>query len=153
MTILPPTLPGSWKSLLVGVPPVEMRAFLDGFTDAPADIGGKTDPAPCFTGLLDVDPNGIGQHEPGAKLDAGKPLPWLCVSGFAMALAEVANVSTIGARKYSPNGWKAVADGETRYMNAAMRHLLALGSGETRDKDTGCLHLARLELELRRASE
>ena len=78
-----------------------------------------------------------------------------------MALAEVANVSTIGARKYSPNGWKAVADGETRYMNAAMRHLLALGSGETRDKDTGCLHLAQatwnllasLELELRRASE
>jgi hypothetical protein len=68
----------------------------------------------------------------------------------------VARVSTIGAKKYSPGGWRTVPDGRQRYMDAAMRHLLALGRGEETDVDTGCLHLAQaawnllasLELEL-----
>jgi hypothetical protein len=114
-----------------------------------------TVPSP-FPALSEKDPLGIGQHDPGAKLDAGKPLPWLCISGFARSLGEVARVTTVGAKKYSPNGWRAVPDGQTRYMDAALRHLLALGRGETVDADTGCLHkaqaawnlLASLELEL-----
>jgi hypothetical protein len=106
--------------------------------------------------LPETDPHGKDAHAPGAKLDAGKPMPWLCISGFSRALGEVVKVSTIGARKYSPNGWKAVPDGQTRYMDAALRHLLALGAGDPVDADTGCLHkaqviwnlLAALELEL-----
>lgn len=107
--------------------------------------------------MNESDPNGIDQHSPGAKLDAGKPMVWLCLSGFALALNEAAKVTTIGARKYTPNGWMSVPDGSERYMDAFGRHMLALGSGEERDRDTGCLHkaqmawniLASLELDLR----
>lgn len=107
------------------------------------------------------DPSGLDQHSPGAKLDAGKMLPWLCVAGFSHAFTAVSDVTTKGARKYTPNGWASVADGEQRYMEAAMRHLLALGRGEQIDADTGCMHkaqiawniLASLELELRSAVE
>ena len=107
--------------------------------------------------MNETDPNGIDQHAPGAKLDAGKPMVWLCLSGFALALSEVAKVTTIGARKYTPNGWASVPDGSQRYMDAMGRHMLALGAGDERDTDTGCLHkaqmawnvLASLELDLR----
>lgn len=107
--------------------------------------------------LLETDPGGIDQHTPGAKLDAGKSRPWLCIAGFANALAAVADVTTKGAVKYTPDGWAHVADGESRYMDAFGRHLLALGRGELVDADTMCLHkaqmvwnlLASLELELR----
>ena len=109
----------------------------------------------------EIDPNGKGQHEPGAKLDAGKVLPWLCISGFAHAITAVADVTTKGARKYTPNGWASVPDGQARYMEAFGRHALALARGETVDPDTQCLHkaqmvwnlLASLELELRTAAE
>jgi Domain of unknown function (DUF5664) len=109
---------------------------------------------------FESDPHGIGQHEPGAKVDAGKQLSWLFISGFATALGEVAEVTTFGARKYTPNGWKAVPDGSQRYMEAFGRHLFALGRGEVRDNGpggTGCYHkaqmiwnlLASLELDLK----
>ena len=102
------------------------------------------------------DPSGLDAHALGAKLDAGKVMPWLCVSGFAKALTAVAHVTTVGAEKYTPNGWKTVVDGEERYMEAFGRHMMALGRGEQVDADTGCLHkaqmiwnlLASLELEL-----
>lgn len=104
------------------------------------------------------DPLGLDPHQPGAKLDDGKPRSWLCISGFAHALNAVADVTTKGARKYTPNGWIQVQDGEARYMEAFARHTLALARGEQIDADTGCLHkaqmawnlLASLELELRR---
>ena len=106
------------------------------------------------------DPSGLDAHAPGAKLDAGKLMPWLCVAGFSRALAAVADVTTKGAIKYTPNGWAHVENGEQRYMEAFGRHMLALGRGETYDADTGALHkaqmvwnlLASLELELRRES-
>ena len=93
-------------------------------------------------------------------MDAGKVMPWLCVSGFAHALTAVADVTTKGATKYTPNGWITVPDGETRYMEAFGRHMLAMARGEQIDTDTGCLHkaqmiwnlLASLELELRSAN-
>jgi len=102
-------------------------------------------------------PNGLSPHTPGAKLDAGKLKPWLCISGFANALTEVARVTTFGAAKYTPNGWALVPNGEARYMEAFGRHALQLARGETLDEDSGCFHkaqmiwnlLASLELELR----
>lgn len=108
----------------------------------------------------EADPNGLDPHAPGAKLDKGKMRPWLMISGFSHALAAVADVTTKGAEKYTPGGWQHVADGQTRYMEAFGRHLMALGRGELHDKDTGCLHkaqmawnlLASLELELRDAA-
>lgn len=109
--------------------------------------------------MTERDPHGTDQHAPGAKLDAGKVMPWLMVAGFSRALAAVADVTTKGAAKYTPNGWASVPAGQERYMEAFGRHMLALGRGETVDADTGCLHksqmiwnlLASLELELREA--
>ncbi len=103
------------------------------------------------------DPHGTDTHAPGAKLDAGKLRPWLCISGFPRAMAEVARVTTKGAEKYSDNGWQAVPNGACRYMDAFARHMLALARGEVFDGDTGCIHkaqmawnlLASLELEMR----
>ena len=102
------------------------------------------------------DPFGVDPHTPGAKLDGDKPLTWLCVSGFSRALQEVAQVTTMGAIKYTPDGWRTVPNGQQRYMEAFARHMLLLGTGEKYDLDTGCHHkaamiwnlLASLELEL-----
>ena len=92
-----------------------------------------------FSALLNLleekDPHGLDQNAPGAKLDSGKTMPWLCIAGFSRALEEVAKVTTLGARKYTPNGWASVPEGTTRYMEAFGRHLLKLGQGEL--KDTG----------------
>lgn len=109
---------------------------------------------------VETDPTGRSAHAPGAKMDAGKPRVWLCVSGFSNALQAVADVTTRGAEKYAPNSWMSVPDGVDRYMEGFARHALALGRGETHDTGpggTGCLHkaqmiwnlLASLELEIR----
>lgn len=114
----------------------------------PPDIGGES------------DPSGGSLNEPGKKADAGKLLPWLFFSGFAHALEKVAEVTTLGAKKYTPGGWATVANGPERYQEAAMRHLIYLGQGEKYDNGKGgigTLHkaqiiwnlLASLELELR----
>lgn len=78
---------------------------------------------------MEKDPNGKDANEPGAKLDHGKILPWLFINGFANALTSVAEVTTKGARKYTPNGWTYVPNGEERYMEAFARHMLALARG------------------------
>lgn len=109
---------------------------------------------------IEADPTGGSLNEPGKKADAGKLLPWLFFSGFAHALEKVAEVTTLGAKKYTPNGWAHVANGPERYQEAAMRHLIYLGQGEKYDNGKGgigTLHkaqiiwnlLASLELELR----
>lgn len=105
--------------------------------------------------MIDKDPYGKSQHEPGAKLDAGKIRAGLMVNGFRRALLEVAKVTTYGTAKYTPNGWQDVPDGEASCTDAMFRHLLA---GEERDPESGLLHaahaawnaLAILELKLRR---
>lgn len=109
----------------------------------------------------EADPNGISQNAPGAKLDAGKLLPRLVLGEFARALEAVAEVGTVGARKYTPRGWLEVPNGQDRYAEAAMRHQIAVWKGKRLDDGvggTGKLHkaqvlwnlLAELELELRR---
>ena len=118
------------------------------------DADTRTLPLP----LPERDPQGLSQHAPGAKLDAGKTLPALVLLDFAHALNAVAEVGTAGAIKYSESGWLQVKDGEKRYENAMMRHFLKKGMGESVDLDSGQLHqahlawnaLATLELMLRR---
>lgn len=88
------------------------------------------------------DPNGLNQHQKGAKLDAGKDRTALVLKAFAPALQEVVQVGTFGAKKYSPNGWLAVPDGLNRYEDAFWRHLLADAQGEVVDPETGLDHLA-----------
>lgn len=90
----------------------------------------------------EYDPTGKSQHQPGAKLDAGKLRPSLVLGGFAHALKAVVKVGTDGANKYTDNGWREVPNGFARYSDAKVRHALAFDTGETHDKDTGSLHLA-----------
>lgn len=105
------------------------------------------------------DPNGIDQHAPGAKLDAGKVLAAI-LGDFGLALMEVAKVGTFGANKYTRRGWEELPEGELRYTDAMWRHLLK-EHWEEFDPDSNLLHeahlawnvLARLELKLRRLSE
>jgi len=108
-------------------------------------------------GPLEADPNGKSANEAGAKLDAGKNRLGLVLFGFSRALQAVGEVGTYGANKYTDNGWMEVPNGEQRYSDAMLRHLLKEASGEMRDKDTGLHHaahaawnaLARLDLMLR----
>ena len=107
------------------------------------------------------DPHGRNPHEPGAKLDAGKPRPALVLGAFARALLEVSKVGTYGAEKYTENGWLSVPNGQSRYDDAKMRHWLYEKCGIPVDPDTQLDHaaheawnaLARLELLLREREE
>jgi len=111
--------------------------------------------------MNEYDPNGVSPSTPGAKLDAGKtPVARGCLHYFPRALKAVAEVSEVGANKYTWKGWETVPDGFTRYTDAMSRHLLAESSDGIWDdapNGTGLLHaacvawnaLARLELLLR----
>ena len=109
-------------------------------------------------GPLEADPHGKKPSEAGAKLDAGKNRLGLVLCGFARALQEVGRVGTYGANKYTDNGWMEVPDGERRYTDAMLRHLMREATGEEHDPDTGLHHaahaawnaLARLDLALRK---
>ncbi|CAM0044925.1 endolysin [Vibrio phage K392] len=103
------------------------------------------------------DPNGIDQHDSGAKLDAGKPMAGRLLGMFGGALMAVSEVGTFGAKKYTEGGWQHVEDGFKRYDDAGMRHFLKRGMGEEFDEDSELPHLAheawnalaKLELYLR----
>lgn len=108
--------------------------------------------------MFETDPNGLDQHAAGAKLDSGKPRLGLVLLGFSRALHAVGKVGTYGANKYTDNGWMEVENGEQRYTDAMLRHLLREAIGEHLDPDTNLHHaahaawnaLARLDLMLRR---
>lgn len=108
--------------------------------------------------FTESDPNGKNQHEPGAKMDAGKaPIVQGVLQYFPRALEAVSLVSLAGAKKYAWKGWEKVPDGINRYENALGRHILVEAVEGPIDKDTKCLHkaqvawnaLAALELYLR----
>lgn len=82
------------------------------------------------------------QHTPGTKADANKPRVALMAHGFSQALIEIAKVTTFGATKYTPNGWKKVPNAQERYADAMYRHLLYEAGGEDIDPDSKLLHAA-----------
>ena len=104
-------------------------------------------------------PDGLDQHEAGAKLDDGKVLADDIMRMFARALWSVCELGTKGAIKYTLGGWAYVENGKVRYANAQMRHKFDewIGGEGATDADTEVLHatadawnvLARLELQLR----
>lgn len=75
----------------------------------------------------------------GVKHDAGKRqwrlLPW-------RALEQVVLVLEYGAQKYSEENWRIVPDAKRRYIDAALRHLIAYAGGEEVDAESGLPHLA-----------
>ena len=100
----------------------------------------------------------VDGRTPGTKLDVGKSRLGLVFMIMARALQEVGEVATFGAWKYSDNGWLAVPDGERRYTDAMLRHLMKEAIGEERDAKSELRHaahtawnaLARLDLMIRR---
>ena len=106
-----------------------------------AGLDGNTGTVWCNM-TTETDPHGKDRHAPGAKADLGKPRVGLMAAGFAQALTSVAQVTTFGAQKYSPGGWRTVPDGVERYTDALYRHLLAHASGEETDTDSGLPHMA-----------
>ena len=92
--------------------------------------------------MSESDPNGISQHESGAKLDAGKNRLGLVLGGFSNALMAVGDVGTFGANKYTENGWKSVDRGQERYTDAMLRHHFKDAGGEINDPDSGLSHKA-----------
>ena len=78
-------------------------------------------------------------HGSGMKHDAGKPLWWLLPWE---EIEDVVKILTFGAKKYKPNNWRKVDGGEERYLNAALRHISAIGKGEYLDKETKSPHYA-----------
>ncbi|EME4812556.1 hypothetical protein R7T79_003192 [Acinetobacter baumannii] len=75
----------------------------------------------------------------GQKFDSEKPRFSLIPKG---SLAPVINVLEYGARKYSEDNWRKVPNAQTRYFDAAHRHLNAWWNGQTLDPETGESHLA-----------
>ena len=75
----------------------------------------------------------------GVKHDSGKDewtlLPW-------PQLQPVVRVLMFGAKKYSVDNWKKVLGGPDRYINAALRHIVAHTNGERQDNESGEAHLA-----------
>lgn len=76
----------------------------------------------------------------GVKADGGKMQPRLLMQSMPNAVAEVCQVLTYGANKYSPDNWRKVEP--DRYVDATYRHLLAFHAGEGFDAETGKHHLA-----------
>lgn len=112
----------------------------------------------CPPSGKESDPNGKNPHEPGAKLDSGKPPIYRgAIAYFPRAISAVAAVSAFGASKYAWKGWESVPDGFNRYTDAMVRHLVSEGKGEDLDSDSRLLHaahtawnaLARLEILLK----
>lgn len=75
----------------------------------------------------------------GRKDDQGKRQYSLVPT---VAIGEVVDVLTFGAKKYQPDNWKHVDDARTRYYDAAMRHIQAWWRGESDDQESGFHHLA-----------
>lgn len=78
--------------------------------------------------------------EVGRKDDKDK-LRWDLVPWES--LEQMVRVMMGGAKKYGEHNWKQVEDGQKRYVNAAIRHLVAYQKGERiNEEDFGLPHLA-----------
>ena len=127
------------------------KPWLDGYKETVTRVPSKDED--------ETDPNGLNAKEKGAKLDSNKiNVTRGCLHYFPRAIRAVAELSTIGAKKYSWKGWQDVPDGIHRYGDALGRHELQIEDDfGRRDSDTGVLEatavawnaLARLELILR----
>ena len=77
----------------------------------------------------------------GLKFDGDKP-KWELLP--LDAVEEIVKVMTMGARKYAPNNWQHVDDGENRYTAAMFRHMTAISKGEVIDQESGLPHISHV---------
>ena len=79
----------------------------------------------------------------GTKYDDGKPRVGEMVQDFGPAMLELSKVWAFGADKYDKSNWKHVKNGETRYTNALLRHLIAEDS-QILDSESNLRHAAHV---------
>ena len=79
------------------------------------------------------------ENKPGTKHDVGKPILGAIPPNAELA---VGRVLAFGTAKYARDNWRLVEDAQTRYMDAALRHLNAVRRGESLDSESGEHHLA-----------
>ena len=84
-------------------------------------------------------PPPLKPEEPAYRYDSGKLRYDLIPVG---PLRELAEVFTAGAEKYAPDNWRKGMS-FSRMIGPLFRHLEKWRSGETRDAETGCHHLAQ----------
>lgn len=100
-----------------------------------SDIHRKMKPIPTLEPFVSVEDS----PTTGSKHDSGKPLIGAVPPN---ALLAVARVLTFGAEKYGRDNWRQVESAETRYLDAALRHINAYQRGEAVDPESGESHLA-----------
>ena len=91
----------------------------------------------------------IDRHPPkdtepqGVKYDDGKPRLAEMIQDFDKAMIALCKVWEYGADKYTKSNWKFVDDGERRYTNALVRHLVA-ENDSMYDSESYLLHAAHI---------
>jgi hypothetical protein len=75
----------------------------------------------------------------GTKFDEGKLRYGLLPS---LALREVAAILTLGAETYGPDNWRELDNLQSRFIDAAMRHIEEYRRGLVIDPASGMHHLA-----------
>ena len=80
-----------------------------------------------------------GQEPKGTKFDNEKLRPSLLP---IESLEVVTKVLMFGSAKYSDHNWKIVPNARARYIDAAMRHLMAVVREEENDAESGLSHVA-----------
>jgi hypothetical protein len=81
------------------------------------------------------------QRGVGLKFDAGKTRMSLLPFD---ALRAIADVLTFGAQKYKAHSWRTIPNALERYKDAALRHWVALESGEWLDPESKLPHVGHL---------
>lgn len=89
-----------------------------------------------------IEENKKNEEEKGLKFDTGKPLVGTILDVFPNALMGIGQLIEFGTHKYpSPTNCLLVNNGNNRYKNALMRHLIKHSGGEIIDKETKLPHL------------
>lgn len=96
---------------------------------------------PAQEPMLDGTLADITDESDKYKFDSGKR-QWHLLP--TRELGQVADVLTMGAKKYEPFSWQKVYQAKTRYYDALVRHLTAWIEGERFDPESGKNHLTHV---------
>jgi hypothetical protein len=101
------------------------------------------------TGLIRMVP--MSTSQPSAEKSASDQLamPHKCATGKAAwsrmlwaDLRDVRQAMDFGDAKSAPHSWQQIPDARQFFFDAAMRHLIAMQTGEEHDRETGLPHVA-----------
>jgi hypothetical protein len=77
----------------------------------------------------------------GRKYDSNKPRPYTLLKSLSGALSGIIAVLEYGAKKYEVDNWQHVTPLKERYMDALMRHAIAIMDGGKNDSESGLPHI------------